>query len=49
VLSNQEAVDIVYRAKNVKDAADALTQTAYKLGSMDNITSLVIDLRVYHR
>jgi serine/threonine protein phosphatase PrpC len=47
VLSSQAAVDVVCAAKDVTEASRRLTETAYKRGSMDNITSLVIDLRPY--
>lgn len=47
VLSSQAAVDVVCSAKDVHEAARRLTETAYKRGSMDNITSLVIDLRAF--
>ena len=33
----------------MQEAARRLTDTAYKRGSMDNITSLVIDLRKYRK
>ena len=46
VLSNQEAVDIVRRELSQSDdlttAANALVQAAYKAGSTDNISALVI-------
>lgn len=46
VLSNQEAVDIVRNQLTQSDdltaAADALVQAAYKAGSTDNISALVI-------
>lgn len=42
--SSQTAVDIIGGATSVVDAANRLTAAAYKRGSTDNITSLVIDL-----
>jgi len=48
VLSSQDAVDVVASCNgNMKEAARKLTESAYKRGSMDNITSMVIDLRQY--
>lgn len=57
VLSSQAAVDIVRQCMvdtaggvgvgDVKEAAKRLTNAAYSYHSMDNITSLVIDLRQF--
>jgi protein phosphatase 1L len=48
VLSSQEAVDVIMACgDDTREMARRLTETAYKRGSMDNITSLVIDLRKY--
>jgi len=48
VLSSQEAVEeILECGDDTREMARRLTETAYKRGSMDNITSLVIDLRKY--
>jgi len=48
VLSSQEAVDVIGGCgDDTREMARRLTETAYKKGSMDNITSLVIDLRKY--
>jgi len=48
VLSSQEAVDVILGCgDDTREMARRLTETAYKRGSMDNITSLVIDLRKY--
>jgi len=48
VLSSQEAVDVIMECgDDTREMARRLTETAYKRGSMDNITSLVIDLRKY--
>jgi len=49
VISSQNAVDIVSGSKSVQEAAAQLTDLAYRKGSMDNITSLVIDLRYYRQ
>lgn len=47
VLSSQAAVDIVSKASTPQQAAALLTDAAYSRGSLDNITSLVIDLRYF--
>ncbi len=47
VLSSQTACDLISTAKDPKEAAQILTDTAYHSHSMDNITALVIDLRSY--
>jgi len=47
VLSSQEAVDVITECEDTREMARRLTETAYKRGSMDNITALVIDLRKY--
>jgi len=48
VLSSQEAVEVILECgDDTREMARRLTETAYKRGSMDNITSLVIDLRKY--
>lgn len=49
VLTCQNAADVVSYAKDVKEAASSLTNYAYKQGSSDNITSMVIDLKSYYR
>mmetsp|Transcript_43031 Transcript_43031/g.105204 ORF Transcript_43031/g.105204 Transcript_43031/m.105204 type:complete len:524 (-) Transcript_43031:107-1678(-) len=46
VLTNSETAQLVAReGGNVKQAAKALTREALRLGSMDNISALVVDLR----
>ena len=45
VLSNEQAATIVLTSPTVAAAARALTAEAWRLGSLDNITALVIDLR----
>jgi len=45
VMINQEAVDIVRKCKDKKDASEELVNRALKLGSSDNITVIVIWLR----
>lgn len=48
VMTSQQAVDIVCNLSgNMHEAAHKLTDTAYRRGSLDNITSLVVDLRQY--
>jgi serine/threonine protein phosphatase PrpC len=58
VLNSQQAVDIVRQAVadtatseggrgDIKEAARRLTNAAYSYHSMDNITSLVVDLRQF--
>jgi serine/threonine protein phosphatase PrpC len=47
VLSSQATVDIVNTAKDCREGAQKITDAAYNHHSMDNITSLVIDLRPY--
>jgi len=47
VLSCQDACNIVKAARSVQDGAKLLTEQAYNRGSLDNITSLVIDLQPY--
>jgi len=47
VLSSQEAVDVIMECEDTREMARRLTETAYKRGSMDNITALVIDLSKY--
>jgi len=47
VLTCQDAVDIVKSAGDVRAGAKKLTETSFNRGSMDNITSLVIDLAPY--
>jgi len=47
VLSSQDACTLVNGLEDMHAAARKLTDTAYRTGSMDNITSLVIDLRKY--
>jgi len=48
VLTCQEACDVAASCcDDLKEAAKKLTDTAYRRGSMDNITSIVIDLRYY--
>jgi len=42
--SSQVACDIVNSANTSDEAANRLTMSAYKRGSTDNITSLVVDL-----
>jgi protein phosphatase 1L len=49
VLSSQAAVDIVSKASTPQQAAAYLTDAAYSRGSLDNITSLVVDLRYFVR
>jgi protein phosphatase 1L len=49
VLSSQAAVDIVSKASTPQQAAAYLTDAAYSRGSLDNITSLVVDLRYFIR
>jgi protein phosphatase 1L len=45
VFTSQEAVDIVSRADTPQLAASMLTDAAFRAGSSDNITTLVIDCR----
>jgi protein phosphatase 2C len=55
VLSSQASCDLVLKGQNsqsnqsinVKDASTRITNQAYNLHSMDNITSMVVDLRSY--
>jgi len=48
VLSSQEACEVVLTSGgDVREAARKLTTTAFNRGSLDNITSLVIDLRQF--
>jgi len=49
VMTSQQAVDIVWNnlSGSMQEAAHKLTDTAYRRGSLDNITSLVVDLRPY--
>ncbi len=47
VLSNQEACDLVKSCRNVQEGAKMLTEQAYNRGSLDNITSLVINLSAF--
>lgn len=47
VMGNQDAVDIVYQSTGVIEAARNLTKAAYVRNSLDNITSLVVDLRAF--
>jgi protein phosphatase 1L len=47
VLTNQEAVDLVYKINDAKQAAEHLTQVAFQRHSQDNATALVVDLRPY--
>jgi len=53
VFKDQDAVDIVKSASseygNVQAGAKKLTEASYHRGSMDNITSLVIDLSYYRK
>jgi len=49
VFKDQDAVDIVKSAGNVQSGAKKLTEASYHRGSMDNITSLVIDLTYYRK
>jgi protein phosphatase 1L len=45
VMSNQQVADEIQSCTNVESAAKQLTEKAYRLGSRDNICSLVVDLR----
>lgn len=47
VFSSQDAVNLVCQAKDANEAAYKLTEMAYKRGSLDNITALVVDLAKY--
>jgi len=47
VFSCQDAVDIVKSEKDVQAGARKLTEASYHRGSMDNITTLVVDLSYY--
>ncbi|CEO94823.1 PPM-type phosphatase domain-containing protein [Plasmodiophora brassicae] len=51
VLSSQNAVDMVYKhgwRSSSAQAARELTRTAMQMGSMDNITCMIIDLHQLH-
>lgn len=48
VLSNEQAAAIVRSCETATGAARALTAEALRLGSLDNITALVVDLRPLH-
>ena len=45
VLSNQQVANIVIKQRSPQAAARQLTAEALRLGSMDNVSSLVVDLR----
>lgn len=45
VMSSNDAAAIVHRERNPHLAAKKLTAEALRLGSMDNVTALVVDLR----
>ncbi len=47
-LNSQDACDLVRTCADGREAALRLARAAYKLGSQDNITALVVDLRPYH-
>jgi len=48
VLSSQQAVNVILQCgDNTREMARSLTEEAYKRGSTDNITSLVIDLKKF--
>eukprot|EP01027_Heterolobosea_sp_BB2_P008107 GEZU01012036.1.p1 GENE.GEZU01012036.1~~GEZU01012036.1.p1 ORF type:complete len:427 (+),score=65.07 GEZU01012036.1:254-1534(+) len=49
VIENEEACEIVRHAANAEEAAQSLVSTAFKKGSMDNTTAIVVDLREYVR
>lgn len=46
-LSNQDTCDLAKSCKNVQEASQKITDHALKMGSCDNITTLVIDLQHY--
>jgi hypothetical protein len=48
VLTNEQASAIVLSCSTASSAAAALTAEAFRLGSLDNITALVVDLRRLH-
>eukprot|EP00823_Brevimastigomonas_motovehiculus_P004768 TRINITY_DN3265_c0_g1_i1.p1 TRINITY_DN3265_c0_g1~~TRINITY_DN3265_c0_g1_i1.p1 ORF type:complete len:300 (-),score=69.96 TRINITY_DN3265_c0_g1_i1:792-1691(-) len=49
VMANAEAAEIVATSESVEAAAQRLTRIASDRGSMDNITSMVINLRPFRR
>jgi len=49
VFSSQAAVDIVSKATSPQQGAAMLTDAAYTRGSLDNITTLVVDLKYFQR
>lgn len=49
VLDNFEAVQICLNANGASNAANELTQSAIRRGTMDNTTSLVVDLSTFVR
>ena len=48
VLTNDKASAVVLSCSTASSAAAALTAEAFRLGSLDNITALVVDLRRLH-
>ena len=44
-INNEEAVEVVRKSKNIKEAAENLKDLAIQRGAEDNITVLIVDLR----
>jgi len=44
-INNEEAVEVVRKSKNIKEAAENLKNLAIQRGAEDNITVLIVDIR----